>query len=139
MFLTKECDYAIRVIRGLGDGNITSVKYICDNEHIPQQFAYKILKKLEKAGFVVSYRGSAGGYQLVADLNKTTLLDVVCSIDDQLVLNKCLIDGYFCPNNEKKDCCKVHHELKRVQAVLVNTLQEKTMSEILASEIPESH
>ena len=138
MFLTKECDYAIRVIRGLGSGNITSVKYICESEHIPQQFAYKILKKLEKAGFVVSYRGSAGGYQLISDLNKITLLDVVCSIDDQLVLNKCLIDGYFCPNNEKKDCCKVHHELKRVQADLVANLQSKTMKEILASEVPQN-
>ena len=139
MFLTKECDYAIRIIRELSSGDITSVKCICENEHIPHQFAYKILKKLEKAGLVISYRGNAGGYQLVADLDQITLLDVVCSIDDQLVLNKCLIDGYYCPNNEKKDCCKVHHELKRVQTVLVATLQENTMQEILASKIPESY
>jgi len=139
MFLTKECDYAIRIIRELGNGKITSVKYICENEHVPQQFAYKILKKLEKAGFVSSHRGNTGGYQLVADPNEFTLLDVVCSIDDQLVINKCLIDGYFCPNNEKKDCCKVHHELKRVQADLVANLQAKTVAEILASEVPETH
>ena len=139
MFLTKESDYAIRIIRELSNGKITSVKYICENEHIPQQFAYKILKKLEKAGLVISYRGNAGGYQLVADLNQITLLDVVCSIDDQLVINKCLIEGYVCPNNEKKDCCKVHHELKRVQADLVANLQANTMAEILASGVSESH
>ena len=135
MFLTKECDYAIRVIRGLGSGEITSVKNICENEHIPQQFAYKILKKLEKAGIVTSHRGSAGGYQLVADLDVLTLFDIVYSIDEDLVINKCLIEGYLCPNN-KEECCKVHHELKRAQSVLIRTLKENTMNEILASEVP---
>jgi Rrf2 family protein len=134
MFLTKECDYGIRVVRGLASGKITPVRDICEGEHIPQPFAYKILKKLEKVGIVKSHRGHAGGYQLTGDLDKLTLIDIVTGIDDQLFLNKCLIEGYVCPNNGKGDCCKVHEELKRAQKLLINILREKSMSEILQDE-----
>jgi Rrf2 family protein len=133
MFLTKECDYGIRVVRALASGKITTVKDICEDEHIPQPFAYKILKKLEKSGIVISHRGHAGGYQLIGDLDKLTLLDIVAGIDDQLFLNKCLKEGYECPNNNKEACCKVHEELKRAQSVLVKTLSENTINEILSN------
>ena len=134
MFLTKECDYGIRVVRDLANGKITPVKNICENEHIPQPFAYKILKKLEKAGIVKSHRGHAGGYQLIGDLDKLTLFDIVTSVDDQLLLNKCLMPGYECPNNGKEECCKVHDELKRAQRILIDALRENTVNEVLEKE-----
>jgi Rrf2 family protein len=139
MLLTKESDYAIRVVRALGSGNITTVRYISESEHVPQQFAYKILKKLEKNKIVVAHRGSIGGYQLVADLDELTLFDIVYSINNQLFINKCLREDYECPNNnnpEDEACCLVHHELKRVQSILVDALRERSMTDILSSATP---
>ena len=48
MFITRECDYAVRVIRAL-QGERLSVPEICEKEAITAPFAYKILKKLQKA------------------------------------------------------------------------------------------
>ncbi|MDR0468501.1 MAG: Rrf2 family transcriptional regulator [Peptococcaceae bacterium] len=131
MFLTKECDYAVRVVRSLLDMEMKPVKLICVEEHIPAPFAYKILKKLEHAGIVKSHRGSAGGYQLLRDPNGITLLDIVSAVDDHLLLNECLQDGYVCENNEHGSLCSVHIELSRLQSLLVVALQEKPMSKLV--------
>ena len=50
LLITKETDYALRILRSLADaGNTkTPIKEICDKELLPQQFVYKIAKKLAK-------------------------------------------------------------------------------------------
>jgi Rrf2 family protein len=129
LFITRECDYAIRVVRALSDSEKKPVNVICEEEHVPVYFAYKILKKLEKAKLVRSIRGSIGGYQLAKDLNKITILEIVSAIDSELFLNACLKDGFDCPRNPEGDCCKVHIELDRIQERLAKMLEEKTMDE----------
>jgi len=46
MTMTRESDYAVRIMRALSHGSLKTVKEICGEEAIPTQFAYKILKKL---------------------------------------------------------------------------------------------
>ena len=48
MLITRECDYAVRVIRALSGEERLSVSDICEKESITAPFAYKILKKLQK-------------------------------------------------------------------------------------------
>ena len=130
MFLTKECDYAIRVVRNLSDMEMKSVKLICVDEHIPHPFAYKILKKLERAGIVRAYRGSAGGYQLVKDPKSISLFDIVSAIDDYLLLNECLLDDFVCENNTHDKLCAVHVELTQLQEMIVIALRDRKMAEL---------
>jgi len=130
MFLPKECDYAIRVVRGLSDMGIKSVRIICELEKVPQHFAYKILKKLERAGIVNSYRGAEGGYQLAKTLDSITLFDIVSAVNKQLLLSECLKKGFICVRNSNGNSCGVHRELIRVQALLMEALNEKTMDKL---------
>ena len=52
MLVTRETDYALRVLRGLMDGEQRAVGELSKQQMIPQQFAYKIVKKLSRAGYV---------------------------------------------------------------------------------------
>ena len=61
MVITRETDYALRILRALLDGKLHTAGQIAQDELLPQAFAYKILKKLEKAGLVEVVRGTAGG------------------------------------------------------------------------------
>ena len=56
MMITRESDYAVRMICALKDGEQLTIEQICRKEQVPRQFAYKILKKLEKAGLVDVYK-----------------------------------------------------------------------------------
>ena len=131
MFLPKECDYAIRVVRALSDMEIKPVKIVCEHEQVPHYFAYKILKKLERANIVRSYRGAEGGYQLTKTLDSITLFDIVNAVNKQLLVSECLKKGFVCVRNLNENSCGVHRELIRVQALLMEAFNEKTMDKLL--------
>ena len=52
MIITKETDYALRILRVLLDGEKHSVAEMSETELIPTQFAYQILRKLSAGNLV---------------------------------------------------------------------------------------
>ena len=52
MIITKETDYALRILRVLLDGEKHSVAEMSETELIPNQFAYQILRKLSAGNLV---------------------------------------------------------------------------------------
>ena len=131
MLLTKECDYGIRIIRALKDGEKRTVQTICDQEHVPNKYAYKILKKLQMAKLVQNKRGPDGGYFLIKALNSFTIYDVVTAIDKKLFLFDCLREDAKCPIKSSDNSCTIHHEFVRLQSLLVTEMKVKTMEELL--------
>ena len=132
MLLTRECDYGIRIIRALGDGEKRTADEICEKENIPSQFAYKILKKLERAGFLLSSRGREGGYWLIMPLDSFSIYDIVTTIEDGLAINACLKEGSDCPQNIGEKHCAVHVELERIQEILMKELDGKSILEVVS-------
>ena len=133
MLLTRECDYGVRVIRALADGSKKTVDTVASEEMIPKKYAYKIIKKLEKAGYVQSLRGRSGGYLLLRDLNTISLLDIISAVDANRYVNECIKDESLCPfKNHPTKRCTVHKEIERLQGLLEAELQSKPMSIILA-------
>lgn len=132
MLLTKECDYGLRIIRALGDGEKRTVKVVCEMEHVPFKYAYKILKKLQKAGLVNNKLGPKGGYILAKTLDTFSIYDVICAVDERLFLSECLRDDSECPRNTACIPCKVHRELGRLQELLVTEMKGKSVAEIIA-------
>jgi len=131
MLLTKEYDYGLRIIRALCDNQIKTVGNICDQEHIPHMYAYKIIKKLQNAGLVQNKRGPSGGYILIKPLDTFTMYDVAIAIDGNMFIFECLRSDKQCPNNSKTTPCSVHAEFIRLQGNLVSQMRAKSMAEIL--------
>ena len=128
MFLTKECDYGIRIIRALMDGTKKTVESIAEEQHIPTKYAYKIIKKLDRAGFVRSVRGRGGGYHLLIPLDTFTLADIVKTIDANRYVSECLRNDSECPfKTDRETPCNVHRELERIQTIVVGELQSIPM------------
>ena len=132
MLITRECDYAVRVIRALSGEERLSVNDICEREEITAPFAYKILKKLQKAKIVRGYRGVHGGYSLKKSVSEITLLDVYLAIDPGMYNIECMNPKKKCCRDEKLDGgCEVHQELLRIQERLQDMLSERSLQEIL--------
>ena len=131
MFITRESDYAIRVIRALADGEIKTVHEICAVEKVPKQFAYKILKKLERGELVKIQRGAHGGYRLFRNASEITLHCILMAVSDNLFVNECLKEDIVCERNQESAPCFIHKECKRLEEIIMEALREKNMLEIL--------
>ena len=65
MLITRETDYALRMLRVLLDEEKHSAAEMAETELIPMQFAYQILRKLSAGELVQVSRGAAGGLSLI--------------------------------------------------------------------------
>lgn len=132
MLLTRECDYAIRILRVLAQEDLVNVAEIAEQEDISTQITYKLARRLDKAGIIQSYRGVNGGYQLVRSLDELTLYDVFMAIEQKLLVSECAGDHSFCTKNTVDSPCMVHREFCRLQKVIVEELQSRTLREVMS-------
>ncbi|MFV0528321.1 MAG: RrF2 family transcriptional regulator [Lachnospiraceae bacterium] len=131
MLITKECDYAVRILRALTDKSMLNVKDICAEEEITVPFAYKILNKLRMAELVDAYRGSNGGYAATEKAKKSTLLDVYQAIDPNFSVGskfnmsktKASYPGASTDGN-------IREEIETSQQNFFKVLQRKTLQEV---------
>ena len=131
MFITRESDYAMRVVRALMGETRLSVSDICAREAITAPFAYKILKKLQNAGIVQGYRGVHGGYALKKDPAELTLYDIYSAIDSDMSIIECLNGRCECARNGQNGVpCYAHDELKDIQDELWTMLRRKSIKEL---------
>ena len=124
MLLTKERDYAMRVVWSLCDMKQQTVKSICEREYVPVDFAYKILKKLEHNGITRSTRGRNGGYRLAKAPNKISMLDVLLAIDNRLFVSDDV------ESHTKGTHCRISKEFGNLQGMWVDSLREKTLDKL---------
>ena len=89
MIITRETDYAVRILRSLINLRLKNIREISDEQLIPRQFAYKISKKMERAGYIEIIRGAQGGCRLVKNLHDITLMDLIQVMDRENMLSNC--------------------------------------------------
>lgn len=133
LVITRETDYALRILRGLQDGARRTAGDLAAEELIPQQFTYKILKKLSRAGFVQTARGAEGGCRLTADLERVSLYDVMTAMGEDGLLSACMEPGYQCPWRKAHGGCVLHCKLADVQRNLNETLKSYSLREVLSA------
>ena len=131
MLITRESDYALRILRALQDGGQRSTGEIAQQELVPQQFAYKILKKLAKAGLVSVTRGAEGGCRLAADLKAATLYDLLQAMEEDGNVTACMDPAFACPWREAHGGCGVHCALAEIQRRLDEELRAHSLEGIL--------
>ena len=115
MIITKETDYALRILRVLLDGEKHSVAEMSETELIPTQFAYQILRKLSAGNLVRVSRGALGGCELSCDLDATSLYDLMGVMGDRGVLCACMEPGYVCRWQDEHGRCAIHCQLAALQ------------------------
>ena len=132
MLITRETDYALRILRALSDGEQITVGDVCKRELLPQQFAYKILKKMEHAGLVRIARGAEGGCRLIADLEKTSLYDLIEAMKADRWVGACMRPDFQCAwRKDSASRCVVHGQLQQIQEMLDTELRRRSLRQML--------
>ena len=130
MLITREMDYAVRVVRALKDGTKVSASEVAKKEHLPQAITYKVLNSLLKSKLIGSMRGVNGGYYLKCDLTNTTLYDICIALGEDMSITECVREGYDCINNRCGECI-LNKEFNRIQSSINRELQLTTLDKLL--------
>ena len=127
MLMTREMDYALRILRALYQEGQLSAAAIAQKESMPKAITLKILKQLQAAGLVSSRRGASGGYVLEESCEALYLGDLFQALGEPVYVNRCQQPGYQCENHQEGRCglCR---ELSRVQQVLNVELRKTPLS-----------
>lgn len=120
------------MLRALSGGERLTAAELCREELLPQQFVYKILKKLERAGIVELTRGADGGCRLTADLRKVSLYDLTQCMEADGRISACMQPGFQCAWRQKNGVrCAVHEQLADIQRTLDSQLRERSLHQVL--------
>ena len=123
MLFNRETDYAVRVLKNLSTDRPTSISSFVEGEFISEAIAYKVSRKLDKAGIIYGVRGSSGGYVLSRPLTEITLYDVHQAIER-------LKQGISCLLNTDRDTCALRTELLRIQENINTDLKKHSLGEL---------
>ncbi len=128
MLMTRETDYALRILRALYQERQLSAAAIAQRENMPKAVTLKILKRLHAAGLVSSRRGPYGGY-LLGSREPLYLWDVFHALGEPLFVNRCQQPEYRCENYPEGGC-SLCRELSRIQSSLNAELRKTPLSAI---------
>jgi DNA-binding IscR family transcriptional regulator len=122
------------VLRALLDGEQKTAGEICEEEVMPLQFVYRILKKMELGGLVKITRGKVGGASLNCDLKTVSLYDLLTILGDKPYVNDCMKEGYRCERRRKTGkVCIAHKHIAEVQEALDKELQKRSLYYMLTA------
>lgn len=122
-------DYAIRIIHYLHQQNRLSTAISASQDlGISYQYYAKVINRLKQAKLVDSVQGRNGGYQLARPANEISLYDIICAMEGDVKINRCLVDG-FCSRNAT-DNCPVHDIFADLQQKFVKELSNHFVSEL---------
>ena len=133
MLMTREMDYALRIMRALYQEEQLSAGEIAQREHMPKAVTLKILKQLHAAGLVDSRRGPNGRYLLGKPCEQLNLWELFQAMGSGMVINRCQQAGYQCENRSVEECA-MSRELSRIQNVLDQELRRTRLSLLLQEE-----
>lgn len=129
--IKKDTDYAMRMLAYLALNNGKSpipARKLATAGDVPEDFAYKILRKLTRAGLAVGSMGSRGGFKLGKAPKDITLLDVVSAVQGDISVRKCCLANDAC---DRQGICDISKVLGSIQNSLTGSLQKITVADIL--------
>ena len=128
MRVTQEADYAIRMCLILDStGEKTGAATLADIACITPKIALKVLRKLNTAGVVKSYKGVQGGYELARAGDEIKVLEIIELIDGPVKISKCLECDHECSRNPCKVECKMHVAFGAINDKLIENLGSITV------------
>ncbi len=106
--LSREAEYAIQALLKLAtyDGNrYVSILNLSKELDIPFFYLSKILQKLVKQNILRSHKGPKGGVAFAVDPKKTTIYDIVVTVDSAKFFENCVLGLHECNSDAP---CPLH-------------------------------
>ncbi len=92
MQITRAGEYGVLGLMNLArrqQGQVAMIDEVSRTERIPKSFLAKIFQDLVRAGLIRSIRGAGGGFALVKDPAKISVLEIIEAIEGKIIFKRC--------------------------------------------------
>ena len=137
MRISARADYAVRSVIEIAARTPQLVKsdQIAAAQEIPAKFLEQILSDLRRAGLVSSRRGADGGYVLARPADEISMADIIRAVDGPLAWVRDQRPGAVAYNG---NAAPLREVWIAVRAALRSVLDDVTVADVLAGELPPS-
>ena len=111
--INRKLEYALMALKYMSEknqGDLTTVKEICQGYDCPFDATSRVLQQMARAGILKSEQGARGGYLLVTDLRKVSLFELIEIVIGPMGVAKCFAGLSACGLSPKCNIAgPVHH------------------------------
>lgn len=130
MKISTKGRYALAIMsylaRNYKEDRYITLKEISEKENISLKYLEKIISMLNKGGYLLSLRGSEGGYKLAKDPKEYTIYEIISKTEGDIVVTSCVDSKFICSKKEKCRSFKLWNELNNV---IIDFLNGKTLDD----------
>lgn len=120
-------DYAIILMVHLahksGD-SVSTARELAQQSGVPATTVSKLLKQLQKSGWLGSSRGVQGGYSLTKDPDKISLLEIIEAFEGPIKLTDCQ------NSCQLESACPTQRPWQTINQILKNTLSTISLADM---------
>lgn len=130
MQLTRAADYGVRAMIHLASADTrarSSLTELADAADVSPAFLSKVLQRLVRSGFVASWRGKKGGFELLDRGRGASLLEILKALDGVPELNVCLLSG----GCHRSPWCAAHEVWQEAQTRMREILSAATLEQLV--------
>ena len=134
--------YALRLMLDLAlnnTGEPVRLKDVAKRQEISEKYLEQIISILNKAGFVKSVRGPAGGYSLKRKPEEYTVGMILRATEGDLAPAECVsMDGHACT---RSGVCPSHAVFAKVYSAINNVIDGVTLCDLIpeGENMPTAH
>jgi FeS assembly SUF system regulator len=130
--MSKMTDYGIVLMVGLARaGSARTARQLAHETELPLSTVAKVLKSLNRNGFLQSTRGAQGGYSLLGSADRIRIADLIEALEGPIALTECSSapgDGQC--SHEKT--CPVRAPWVQINSAVKNALADISLSDMSA-------
>lgn len=138
MKISTKGRYGLRVMLDLatyGADKHIPLRVISERQNITIKYLEQIMTPLLRAGYVVSFRGNNGGYQLNMSADKIRVGDIIRTMEGSLAPVSCLEGDNVCPN---RGACQTLPVWEKLDELIRGYLDSIMLSDLI-NEDHEAH
>lgn len=129
--INRKFEYALMALKYMSHkipGELTSAKELSDALHTPFDATARVLQVMSQKGLLHVEHGALGGYQILKDLSKVSVHDLMNMIEGPTAIVKCLHKEEPC---EISNNCNIASPLTILNARLNEFYQDLSLKDLL--------
>ena len=133
MIISTKGRYGVRAMFVLAkrydESELTSIKYIANEQGISEQYLEQLFSKLKTAGLIESVRGQKGGYRLANKPSDISVGQILRALEGPLAPSECVVDeNEVC---DKSDSCTTHNMWKTIYDGINRVVDKMSLADMV--------